>query len=720
MKRKAIEKIAPVMPKLPKRGKAGKKSKKQSILTAQLWEKYLILDFFANTAEPAAGTWLKRHVTQIETGEYGTFYPRLAEGEWSEEKLITAVMGINYIWHDHIEIDDYSIDAASDQLIQAAVPCEYSWRYDKKHDGCLAGVLRLEDDYSRDKSEWKRESKRNRINNLMEKVPRSSQAMYDKIGDMLVGSLQYAFVKKDGTGHCTACGQDFECDAKKMKNGHKNPCPVCGKEVVVVKRADAVTATEYMTMIQDVDEKQGVERHFKVTIRWEKRRTVELEEHIRLFMLRNDKKRAYRIYYCDSWNGWSEGNRSNRRWRPSRLYPDKDMIQAGLAGTDYGNWARVMPQLAAAGLKLDYNRLLVEVDEAFVGTVEYLFKGRFYNLLREISEGISLAFGWSGTLVNMRASTIEEVLNLKDRQKINRLRDKDGDACMLQWLQWSEMTGRKISDEALEFYQKANITAKDYMKSTVSELMTPEKLMHYLTRQKQESYPSYKYWSVLCQYEDYLDMCRKLGKHMDDEMVYRPRELKRRHDEASEECGVREKELMEKANKEAAERKAREMREKYPGYEELLQEIKEKYEYANETYMIIVPENFAQITEEGMNLHHCVGNTERYFDRIVSRETYICFLRKCAEPDKSYYTIEVEPGGTIRQHRGMYDEEPEIEEVKPFLREWQKVIRKRMNAKDHEYAKTSEILRQKNIDELKAKNNTRVLDGLMEDLMEVI
>lgn len=43
-----------------------------------------------------------------------------------------------------------------------------------------------------------------------------------------------------------------------------------------------------------------------------------------------------------------------------------------------------------------------------------------------------------------------------------------------------------------------------------------------------------------------------------------------------------------------------------------------------------------------------------------------------------------------------------------------------MSQKDHEYAKTSAVLRKKNIEELKAKNNTRVLDGLMEDLMEVI
>lgn len=162
------------------------------------------------------------------------------------------------------------------------------------------------------------------------------------------------------------------------------------------------------------------------------------------------------------------------------------------------------------------------------------------------------------------------------------------------------------------------------------------------------------------------------------------------------------------------------MRRKYPGYEDILAEVKEKYEYAGEDYLIRVPRDFAEITAEGMALHHCVGNTERYFDRIVSRETYICFLRQQSSPDTPFYTIEVEPGGTIRQHRGAYDEEPDIDKIKPFLREWQRVIRKRMSQKDHEYAKTSAVLRKKNIEELKAKNNTRVLDGLMEDLMEVI
>ena len=43
-----------------------------------------------------------------------------------------------------------------------------------------------------------------------------------------------------------------------------------------------------------------------------------------------------------------------------------------------------------------------------------------------------------------------------------------------------------------------------------------------------------------------------------------------------------------------------------------------------------------------------------------------------------------------------------------------------MKEEDHEYAKISAIKREQNMDELRQKNNTRVIEALMEDLMEVV
>ena len=83
-----------------------------------------------------------------------------------------------------------------------------------------------------------------------------------------------------------------------------------------------------------------------------------------------------------------------------------------------------------------------------------------------------------------------------------------------------------------------------------------------------------------------------------------------------------------------------------------------------------------------------------------------------------FYTIEVEPSGTIRQHRSYMDEEPGIEQIRDFLKEWQRVLKKRLTKADKELAKISKEKRNANIEDLKAKNNTRVLQGLAEDFMD--
>ena len=67
----------------------------------------------------------------------------------------------------------------------------------------------------------------------------------------------------------------------------------------------------------------------------------------------------------------------------------------------------------------------------------------------------------------------------------------------------------------------------------------------------------------------------------------------------------------------------------------------------------------------------------------------------------------------------MYDEEPDIDKIKPFLREWQKEIRRRMKEEDKKHAEISKIKRAENIKELEAKGNLKVLKGLMEDFMDI-
>jgi hypothetical protein len=346
-------------------------------------------------------------------------------------------------------------------------------------------------------------------------------------------------------------------------------------------------------------------------------------------------------------------------------------------------------------------------DRRLPDVVELLFKGRFVRLLKETSQAVNLWDMSYGGPLNLSGSSIEEVFGISDRQKINRIREKDGGEKMLAWMRWSDRNSQKIPDRVLQWLTANRLEPEDM--AWMACRFSVEQAMNYIERQKRESYGGKGTYTVIRQYEDYMAMCERLHKDTSDEMVYRPRELKRRHDEAVAEIKRLDAQL-----------RADEYSKKFREAEDVLQEIRGKFEYAGDGYFIRVPERIVDIVTEGNYLHHCAGATDRYFDRIKQHETYICFLRRTEEPDTPFYTIEVEPGGTIRQHRGMYDEEPELDKVKPFLREWQAEIRRRMSEQDHERAAASKVKREENLAELRAKNNMRVLKGLEEDFMEAI
>ena len=139
------------------------------------------------------------------------------------------------------------------------------------------------------------------------------------------------------------------------------------------------------------------------------------------------------------------------------------------------------------------------------------------------------------------------------------------------------------------------------------------------------------------------------------------------------------------------------MEKKYPHVNDICKEIQEKYAYADETYTIIAPSNVLDILTEGRMLHHCVGNNgagERYYDRIERRESFILFLRRTDEPKDPYYTLEVEPDGTVRQKRTLFDRQHEdIEQATEFLLKWQKVISTRLTGQDLKLAQRSRELR---------------------------
>ena len=707
-----------------------KKTRKNGwFITTQLIDDcILVLNIYHNKILQA------RHCINVLTGEYATLKGCI----WSVSKIERALgleADARYYYYSDSDLKKRGVMSEEDEeYIKDVIQLNYHYQRDR----AVEIISRKETEYQREKREIVEMNRIQKVNDTMAKVPDVPNGIKEWINQRELGGQDYMIKDREtGLWTCSSCGKEskeelIKTESKgKPRNNDTVICPKCKKKVKILTRKKSVNVITHFALVQPIDDEMSVIRHFKAEIYCAPkiRKQIGIEEEIRIIMYKDaqgfskgnafSQKRICDIYY-EQYNfpsrvpdgGHHEGcfdnksNPTNKAEHQGYLYDGG--IEEAFKDTAYEEWSRLFIQMSAAGIKANYNRLMVTQDDMnLIGVMELLFKGRFTRLLREESDNISYwSKGYCGPL-RLSGSSIEDVFDIADRQKINRIREKNGGEAMLDWMRWSDRHRKKISDKTLEWLLANGIDSGDM--AWIKCRFSLEQAMNYIERQRKEQYKGKSVKQVIAQYEDYMNMCEKLHKDTTDEMVYRPRELKRRHDEAVAE--------IERLN---AQLKADEYSKKFGEAEKVLGLIREKFEYVGDGFFIKVPEKIVDIVSEGNYLHHCAGATDRYFDRIKSHETYICFLRKVEEPDIPFYTIEVEPGGTIRQHRGMYDEEPELDLVKPFLREWQKEIRKRMSKKDHELAAVSKQKREENIAELKAKNNTRVLNGLMEDFMEAI
>lgn len=692
------------------------------IAKPQFIENILVLDIYTDKK------WESRYCIDTDTGEHG--YQR--EGEsWKRGKLLTCIGGDSlegyryYYCARMIDLRDLELDSKREEKELNTFLKKPRWGgtsdwYDK--------IKYWEMDYDREKRWEAGVRKSRREKEMMDQIPKIPEDLRAWIYEKESKEEYIFYDKSKGKWGCACCGKEIpDTRLKRLKDNEKVrhndlvKCPKCGKTLVAKKRNKQMKKKTGSYLIQPINEEASVIRYIDAEITWEfGRYTVELEEAIRImaYKIGVNKRRKHnvRLYYYDGWD-FGRGNRGNKRAKEGYLYPE-DYTDT-LENTVYKDGRRVLRQLAQAGKKLNYNKLLIGIGvmKNFENIVEYLFKGRFDRLLAETIGNVDWwgDRGYYGSL-RLGGRTLEEVFGIRDKQKINRIREEDGGERMLTWMRYSEETGQKISKETLNYMTKNEISPRDY--DLYIDNQSPQQIQNYLEKQRAAGYVDFAPKEILGQWLDYLSMCRVAGKNMEDAMVLKPRDLKLRHDQAVGDANQLRIVKAMQENKELRQREAEKMREKYPQAEKNLDAIRERYEYQNEEYVITVPHDLVEIIEDGQALHHCAGASERYFDRIESQETYICFLRRAESPGIPFYTIEVEPSGTIRQHRSYLDEEPGIDEIRGFLREWQKTLKKRLTQEDKRLAKISKEKREQNIRELEEKNNTRVLRGLAEDFME--
>ena len=309
------------------------------------------------------------------------------------------------------------------------------------------------------------------------------------------------------------------------------------------------------------------------------------------------------------------------------------------------------------------------------------------------------------------ATNLTKALGL-DTQRLRRLRKMRGDCVALDWLQYEKAQNTQYPDKVIEWFSLNNIKRSSL--DFVMGKMSPIQIYNYVRRQSAESGDSASH--VVMIWRDYLSMAASFGINTDDAIIYRASKLRLRHDQ-----------LVLRAKMEDAAKRANDLSAKHPAINKICKSLS-KYEHTGDAYAVIAPKCIEEIYADGYALNHCLFRSEVYWDRMEAHETYILFLRRRSAPDVPYYTLEIEPDGTVRQARTEFSRtDDEIEQIKAYLKEWQAAISDRLTKADHKRAKKSKVLRAQEFEQMRKDNvqirvgdlaGRRLVDVLMADLME--
>ena len=542
-------------------------------------------------------------------------------------------------------------------------------------------------------------------------VPKDWEHWVRKVG-VPYNYIFYKYVRGGAkTGYCSYC--EKEVPIKDPRHNKEGVCSRCGHKITfkALGRAGYIESkTADMYLIQRIDSGFMI-RSFKGCVRYY--RGEYKDPHYSCWEIRralyNRKAVPVSAYY------WGVYKQQQSRWIKGSICGPKGW------GWDVGAiYGKTMPSLYKKELRPTGLQELVKqagqtdperylANYIRVPQLEQMLKADLKYLVREcFNDCDKYRDFFDGT----KETSLIKAMGI-DAPRLKRLRESRQGLNYLTWLRYEKALNTTFDDDMLVWFCREDILPKDIR--FIIHQMSVVQVYNYIRRQMKENRESSRW--VINTWADYLAMAKRLKMDTSDSIIYRVRKLKKRHKELVQRCDELKDELW-----------LQECKEKFPHISEIYQRINPIFSYEAEDYTVVVPSGIEDIIEEGAKLQHCVGKNDRYLERIEGESSYVLFLRRTKNPQKPYYTLEVEPDGTVRQKRTMFDrQEKDIEKATAFLRKWQSVVAKRLTSTERTLAVRSKELREKEFMELK-NNTVRIWTGgyngrplleiLMEDLME--
>lgn len=467
-------------------------------------------------------------------------------------------------------------------------------------------------------------------------------------------------------GICTVCGTQVHARGRRFTQSAYATCPNCGARVICVLEDGCAFAANYIENIVAVQKGTDGETvffrqwllHRDNSARWEHIEDF-LQETVR-YVIRGNKtakwqkqgKESYYMrterYELDEWTRWQD----NRIYDGSYFfYPTG--IEEALSGTAM-QYADLEGYLEERGH--NKNPIYFLEYHARYPVIEFLWKAGYRNIVHNRIFGMDRenrnAILWERKKLKecfkfpLRILKLmpPEEWSLNDIQRVNDL--------------W-EKYGGKVTDTEIRLVLQSKVDIQLWSRATT--YANAGRILKYIKNQtdkRKEKNPDKRSISqndTAQAYRDYLQECEQLHLDLHDKEILFPKDLTAAHNRTMEQVKFEKN----KADQEK--------------FQKAVEKL-EKFAWGEGEFFIRPAREQMELTAEGKALHHCVGG---YIRDMAEEKTAIFFLRKANEPDKPFYTLELQKKRVIQcrtEHNASYDRNPD---VKNFVDMWmEKVVKK--------------------------------------------
>lgn len=465
-------------------------------------------------------------------------------------------------------------------------------------------------------------------------------------------------------GICTVCGTQVRAMGRRFTQSAYATCPNCGARVSCVLEDGCAFAANYIENIVAVqkgtDGKTVFFRQWLLcrdhTARWEHIEDF-LHETVR-YAIRGAKTAKWQKQ--GKWNYYMKTERYEldewTRWQDNRIYDGSYFFYPGGIEEALSGTAMQYADLEGYLEEGEYRNAIYFLEyHAKYPVIEFLWKTGYRNIVHNRIFGMDRenrnAILWERKKLKecfkfplrILKLMLPEEWKLDDVQRANYL--------------WKNY-GERITDAEM---QTALQSRTDVQSLTgAMPYAGIGKILKYIQKQtekrkEEKGHTTYTPEGIIRAYRDYLRECEQLHFDLHDREILFPKDLVAAHDRTM-------KQISFEKNKADQEK-----------FQKAVEKL-EKFAWSEGEFFIRPAREQAELTAEGKALHHCVGG---YIRCMAEGETAIFFLRKANEPDKPFYTLELQKKRVIQcrtEHNASYDRNPD---VKNFVDMWmEKVVKK--------------------------------------------